>query len=281
VAQVRRWAGEGRSQAWIAARYGVARSVVSRLLAQFGPIAVQPELGESPDAPVDEAAVQVHAEPVPAEPVQAEPTAVTSVDIAPAPGSARISTGSHSCRYAGAMLLHAYLDRVGAAGASRAARRGPRSLSDGKNGAGSACRQARADSPTARGSDQAAGRDMSPHSPLQWLILDASTHRAARPGNAARGRSVPSPHSCPRRRHRGAGGRSLARLREPLPRASGRARNRASPGPVNPTSGQVSRIATGRRLNPGRSPTATGDCRPRSVQASEKSTGGSLQAGVI
>jgi DNA-binding transcriptional regulator LsrR (DeoR family) len=32
VAQVRRWAGEGRSQAWIAARYGVARSVVSRLL---------------------------------------------------------------------------------------------------------------------------------------------------------------------------------------------------------------------------------------------------------
>jgi hypothetical protein len=36
--------------------------------------------------------------------------------FAPAPGSARISTGSHSCRYAGAMLLHAYLDRVGAAG---------------------------------------------------------------------------------------------------------------------------------------------------------------------
>src|SRR5664279_2155223 len=52
-----------------------------------------------------------------------EPKAVTSVDVAPpgwpfapAPGSARISTGSHSCRYAGAMLLHAYLDRVGAAG---------------------------------------------------------------------------------------------------------------------------------------------------------------------
>ena len=102
VAQVRRWAGEGRSQAWIAARYGVARSVVSRLLAQVGPIAVQSELGTSRDALVDEAPVQVHAEPVPAEPVQAEPKAVTSVDVAPAgwpfarrparPGSAPAAT---------------------------------------------------------------------------------------------------------------------------------------------------------------------------------------------
>jgi len=137
VAQVRRWAraGEGRSQAWIAARYGVARSVVSRLLAQFGPIAVQPELGGSAVAPPDEPARAGRGEP---EPDEAVPDEAVSVDVAsvevapddvapvnvvpagwpfaPAPGLARISTGSHSCRYAGAMLLHAYLDRVGAAG---------------------------------------------------------------------------------------------------------------------------------------------------------------------
>ena len=56
-------------------------------------------------------------------PVNVAPVDVSPVNVvpagwpfAPAPGSARISTGSHSCRYAGAMLLHAYLDRVGAAG---------------------------------------------------------------------------------------------------------------------------------------------------------------------
>src|SRR5664280_2858878 len=139
VAQVRRWAraGEGRSQAWIAARYGVARSVVSRLLAQFGPIAVQPELGGSAVAPPDEPARAGRGEPEPDEavpdeavsvevasvevaPVEVAPDDVAPVNVAPvdvspvnvvpagwpfapAPGLARISTGSHSCRYAGAM----------------------------------------------------------------------------------------------------------------------------------------------------------------------------------
>src|SRR5450759_361207 len=117
VAQVRRWAGEGRSQAWIAARYGVARSVVSRLLAQFGPIAVQPELGGNAVAPPDEA-VSVDVVSVEVAPDDVAPVNVEQAGwpLAPAPGSVRISTGSHSCRYAGAMLLHAYLDRVGAAG---------------------------------------------------------------------------------------------------------------------------------------------------------------------
>ncbi|HEX2808961.1 MAG TPA: helix-turn-helix domain-containing protein, partial [Kineosporiaceae bacterium] len=80
VAQVRRWAGEGRSQAWIAARYGVARSVVSRLLAQFGPIAVQPELGGSAVAPPDEPAPAGRGEP---EPDEAVPDEAVSVDVAP------------------------------------------------------------------------------------------------------------------------------------------------------------------------------------------------------
>ncbi len=40
----------------------------------------------------------------------AEPACAGSVFA----GSARISTGTHRCRYAGAMLLYGYLDRVGA-----------------------------------------------------------------------------------------------------------------------------------------------------------------------
>jgi hypothetical protein len=128
VAQVRRCAGEGRSQTWIAARYGVARSVVSRLLAEAGASAVHPELGGSTVAPAGEApgepAPAGRGEPEPVQPVpdEAAPDEAVPVDVVPAewpfaptPGSARIATGSHSCRYAGAMLLHAYLDRVGAA----------------------------------------------------------------------------------------------------------------------------------------------------------------------
>jgi transposase len=131
VAQVRPWAGEGRSQTWIAARYRVARSVVSRLLAEAGPIAVQPELSGSTVAAAGEAAGEPagRGEPEPVQPVpdEAAPVDVAPVDVAPvdvapaewpfapAPGSARVATGSHSCQYAGAMLLHAYLERVGAA----------------------------------------------------------------------------------------------------------------------------------------------------------------------
>jgi transposase len=131
VAQARRWSGEGRSQTWIADRYGVARSVVSRLLEQAEPSSVQSELDTSPDASKGPAAEQdtphhdapedERGGPVPGadEVGPAELTSVTNVPVGwpfvPAAGSARIGTGSQSCRYAGAMLLHAYLDRVGAA----------------------------------------------------------------------------------------------------------------------------------------------------------------------
>ena len=40
--QARRWAGQGRSQEWIGQRFGVARSVIGRVLADLGPVPVQP-----------------------------------------------------------------------------------------------------------------------------------------------------------------------------------------------------------------------------------------------
>src|SRR5450759_44948 len=97
--QAARWAEKGRSQEWIGQRLGVARSVIGRVLADAGPVQVQPSL-----IPVESA----DAEPAETDLAQAELPHGGGV------GSARIGVGSHACRYAGAMLAHAYLDRVGA-----------------------------------------------------------------------------------------------------------------------------------------------------------------------
>ena len=127
VTQARGWAGQGLSQQSIAGRLGVAQSVISELLARRGPLPVQPVLPEPDDTAADtdtepEVAPTMagrstprratpsrgradHGRPV--EPVDTEP-------VAALPGSARVATGRHPCRYAGAMLLHAYLDRVDA-----------------------------------------------------------------------------------------------------------------------------------------------------------------------
>ncbi len=120
VAQARTWAGQGRSQQSIAERLGVAQSVISELLARRGPLPAQPALpetrtrrahrptrGREPTAPNAEDAQASTAEPGATEPVDGEPGAAFT-------GTSRVSTGTFSCRYAGAMLLHAYLDRVGA-----------------------------------------------------------------------------------------------------------------------------------------------------------------------
>jgi transposase len=96
VAKARGWAAAGWTQQAIADRLAVARSVISELLARLGPAPVQEELPES----TEEATEEAGPEPVLAAPVFA--------------GSARITTGTFPCRYAGAMLLHGYLDRVGA-----------------------------------------------------------------------------------------------------------------------------------------------------------------------
>ena len=177
VAQARAWAGSGWTQQAIADRLGVARSVISELLARLGPAPVQEALlpacdtepadAEPADAvpadavPADAVpadAVPAQAEPAQAEPAQAEPTESEPAQAEPtesepaqaeptesepaqaeptdagpaeaepagaepadaeparAAGSARIVTGCYRCRYAGAMLLHPYLDLVGARG---------------------------------------------------------------------------------------------------------------------------------------------------------------------
>ena len=109
--QAARWAGQGRSQEWIGQRFGVARSVIGRVLADAGPVPVQPSL--SPAEPADAELVETDLPQVEFSEVEPAEAAVPASERAGG-GSARIEVGRHPCRYAGAMLLHAYLDRVGA-----------------------------------------------------------------------------------------------------------------------------------------------------------------------
>ena len=133
VATVRRLAAAGGTHAEIATRYGVARSSISELLARFGPAPVQESLDANDDeAPVDEASGD-----------EASGDGTKGADTSTADGSgngahddgahdddgrtgghrandrqgaglARIATGEHTSRYAGAALLYPYLDMVGA-----------------------------------------------------------------------------------------------------------------------------------------------------------------------
>ncbi|MGB8381017.1 MAG: putative transposase [Dermatophilaceae bacterium] len=119
VRQAREWLLAGWTQQAIADRFGVARSVISQLRARLGEVPVQDEL----PAPAEEAVTEPGA-PDAARPV-VEPVEETVLEQAEGAGqadgagqaffagSARIEDGVFSCRYAGAMLLHAYLHRVG------------------------------------------------------------------------------------------------------------------------------------------------------------------------
>ena len=115
VAQAREWASQGRTQQAIADQFGVARSVISELLARLGPTPVQQQLAPVTE-PAQEPAGWPMAEPGGAEPesVPGEPPAAAVGEIPVFTGSSRIGTGTHLCRYAGAMLLHPFLHRVGA-----------------------------------------------------------------------------------------------------------------------------------------------------------------------
>ncbi len=119
VWQAHDWLLAGWTQQAIADRFGVARSVVSELRARLGPVPVQDELPEpveaSTEASTEEAAEEAGPGAVPdrsalAEAVPDEQARAATVFA----GASRVRTGTRSCRYAGAMLLHAYLHRVGA-----------------------------------------------------------------------------------------------------------------------------------------------------------------------
>jgi transposase len=125
--QAREWSAAGWTQQAIADRLGVAQSVISELLARLGVAPVQEKL---PDTEPRDAGAQdtkprdtkpADTEPtgaVPTGPAWLEPGAsdreVAGTSVAEFAGSARLTTGTFPCRYAGAMLLHPYLDRVGA-----------------------------------------------------------------------------------------------------------------------------------------------------------------------
>jgi len=101
VARARVWAADGWTQQSIADRIGVAQSVISELLARLGPAPAQQPLPEP-------------AEPADVEPAEPAGPAAAGAAVARFAGAARIGLGRYCCRYAGVMLVHAYLHRVGA-----------------------------------------------------------------------------------------------------------------------------------------------------------------------
>jgi DNA-binding CsgD family transcriptional regulator len=134
--QARVWAGQGMSQTETARRLKVARSVISELLGRLGPIPTQPELGEPaepgrPEEPADvddvagspaadnaEDAEDADGEGCLAETGEA-PACADAADAPAAAGpvtwpAARLGEGVFWSRHAGAMLAHAFTDRVGA-----------------------------------------------------------------------------------------------------------------------------------------------------------------------
>ena len=131
--QAARWRAEGASDSEIARRLRVAQSTVFR---RPGPAAVQEQLpgagpqGE-PAAPGRraQAGPQPGQEPAGPQPGEPQPGAAAAPGPEPSPagelvtggrepspgaGLARVADGALSSRYAGAMLAHAYLDRIGA-----------------------------------------------------------------------------------------------------------------------------------------------------------------------
>ncbi len=111
--RARRLRAEGLSDTVIAGRLGVHATTVGRALRGVAhpPTTSKADQGEAastlPDTDTDDVAGV-------GDPVEAD--GVESGTVAGPPGWARIGEGSVTSRYAGAMLLHPFLDRIGAAG---------------------------------------------------------------------------------------------------------------------------------------------------------------------
>ncbi|MDN5750598.1 MAG: hypothetical protein L0H64_19160 [Pseudonocardia sp.] len=132
LAQARSWRADGRTDTWIGARLGVHATTVARaLVGSPRPGTPEPDTGQDTLPMPEPADTEGDTEPGTPEPAMAEPAmaeeAVAEEAVADEPvpgepagaaavftGCARISSGTFPCRYAGAMLLHAYLHRVGA-----------------------------------------------------------------------------------------------------------------------------------------------------------------------
>src|SRR5450756_301147 len=109
VARARAWAGAGWTQQAISERLGVARSVISVLLARLGPTPVQDALSATSNTG-SESTVAEPGDTEATKPDLESPAAGPVAELAaPVGGSARIATGSYRCRYAGAMMLYPYL----------------------------------------------------------------------------------------------------------------------------------------------------------------------------
>jgi Transposase protein len=128
AAKARGWAAEGITQTEIARRLSVSRPVIGELLARLGPAPQQPAL---PDAPVDAGTGPQDTGPKDAEGETGAAEPARAALAEPVAGGARIGEGTFTSRYAGVMLLHPFLDRVGAAGVlSQACDRTPRRYDD-------------------------------------------------------------------------------------------------------------------------------------------------------
>jgi transposase len=138
VAEVRQWLAAGASQQQAAARLGVTQSAISWALRRHpapaaGPVAAELDFPDSdsdsdsdcgaggsagpagPDVPGggSPAAAGASTELVPRPAAQLVRPAAAAELVRPA-AAGRVGTGSYPSRYAGAMLAHSYLDRVGA-----------------------------------------------------------------------------------------------------------------------------------------------------------------------
>src|SRR5271165_5519376 len=125
--QARLWAGQGLTHAEIGRKLGVSRSRISELIKQHGTLpAPDPLFGDTEDTGAGPAARGGEGEQDAGSGDGAgQGTAGNGDDRAGAgddgegaswPVAARIESGTVACRYAGAMLVHAFTSRIGAQG---------------------------------------------------------------------------------------------------------------------------------------------------------------------